>query len=401
MATATQGYMAELSKTPGFFTAAIASEGENPFDQSFRTHSESSAMFAETFGLHQHQDSQRDANNNNNNMFLQSMPEGQFTPLFGFSKTSEYPNPLFHPQAPSPPTSAKQPPLNWPYNEFQSSQQPARGPLHNITTQNYSQNPRIEYGQVTPPDDLSAADFEHEKHKAGYSSHSTNRHQISDAQDSGKRKRSSNAVADDTPKSSKRSRRSTKSKLAGRASNVELQSPEEEKRSKFLERNRVAASKCRQKKKEWTNNLEARARELQNSKNQMAMMVTSLKEEVMWLKGEMLKHTGCGCVQIRDYLTKQADSITATGSMYQPFESAASPIGSAPNSRASSVSHASVHRRSRDDSFDFDKPRDVSEHAAPTAHFKSENELEALLTSQLAQDTSDKGILERVILANG
>ena len=29
-------------------------------------------------------------------------------------------------------------------------------------------------------------------------------------------------------------------------------------------------------------------------------------------------------------------------------------------------------------------------------HFKSENELEALLTSQLAQDTSDRAIAERV-----
>ncbi|MCJ1290696.1 hypothetical protein MMC34_002238 [Xylographa carneopallida] len=399
MATATHGYMAELSKTPGFFTAAIAAEGENPFDHSFRNHTETSAIFAETFGIHPHQDSQRDANNNNNNLFLQSMPEGQFTPLFGFSKSSEYPNPLFHTQAPSPPASATQSPPNWPYNEFQS-QHPPRGSLHNITTQNYSQNPRIDYGQVTPPDDQSGVDFKHENYQAGYVPSPMNNNPMADAHDGGKRKRTSNAPVEDTPKSSKRSRKSTKSKLAGHASNVDLQSPEGEKRSKFLERNRVAASKCRQKKKEWTNNLEAKARELQNSKNQMAMMVTSLKEEVMWLKGEMLKHTGCGCVQIRDYLTKQADSITATGSMYQPFESAASPVGSAPNSRASSVSHDSVHRPSRDDSFDFEKPRTAPDSATPTAHFKSENELEALLTSQLAQDTSDKGISERVTHVN-
>ncbi|MCJ1415662.1 hypothetical protein MMC32_001994 [Xylographa parallela] len=388
-----------MSKTPSFFTSAIASEGENPFEQSFRNHSESSAIFAETLGLHPHQDSHRDAINNSNNMFLQSMPEGQFTPLFGFSKTSEYSNPLFHQQAPSPPSSAKQSPSNWPYNEF-ASQDPPRGSLYNITTQNYSRSPRIEYGQVTPPDDQSASALGNESRPAGYPSHSTNHNQMSNTHDTGKRKRSSTAVADDTSKSSKRSRRSTKSKLTGRASNIDPQSPEEEKRSKFLERNRVAASKCRQKKKEWTNNLEAKARELQNSKNQMALMVNSLKEEVMWLKGEMLKHTGCGCVRIREYLTKQADSITATASTYQPFESAASPIGSAPNSRASSVSHNSVHRRSRDDSFDFDKDHGVSERAAPTAHFKSENELEALLTSQLAQDTSDKGISERVTLDN-
>ncbi|MCJ1401624.1 hypothetical protein MMC11_004840 [Xylographa trunciseda] len=399
MATATQGYMAEILKTPGFFTAAITSEGENPFEHSFRNHSESSNMFADTFGLHHQQDSHREANNNSNNMFLQNMPEGQFTPLFGFPKTSEYPNPLYHQQVPSPPTSAKHSPTNWPYNEFES-QQPARGTLHNITTQHYSQNPRVEYGQVTPPDDQPAANFDDEKHQAGYASHSVNRNQISDAYDNGKRKRTSNALVDDNSKSSKRSRRAAKSKLTGQASNVDLQSPEEEKRSKFLERNRVAASKCRQKKKEWTNNLEAKARELQNTKNQMAMMVNSLKEEVMWLKGEMLKHTGCGCVQIREYLAQQADSITATGATYKPFESAASPIGTAPNSRASSVSHASVHGRSRNNKFDLDNIQNVREHTAPTAHFKSENELEALLTSQLAQDTSDKGISERVIHVN-
>ncbi|MCJ1283963.1 hypothetical protein MMC26_003294 [Xylographa opegraphella] len=399
MATATQGYMTDVSKTPGYFTAAIASEIDNPFEQSFQNHSESPATFADTFGLHQHQDMQREVNNNSNNMFLQSIPDGQFTPLFGFSKTSDYPNPLYHQQGPSPPLSAKQSPLNWPYNEFQP-QHALRGTMHNITTQNYSQNPRIDYGQVTPPDDQSAAKFEGERHQQGFRAHPGNHNQMFDAQDSGKRKRTSNASNDETPKSSKRSRRSTKSKVNGRASNVDLQSPEEEKRSKFLERNRVAASKCRQKKKEWTNNLEAKARELQNSKNQLAMMVTSLKEEVMWLKGEMLKHTGCGCVQIRDYLTKQADSIAATGSMYQAFESAASPIGSAPNSRASSVSHPSVRGRSREGSFDIAKSHGVAEQVTPTAHFKSENELEALLTSQLAHDTSDQGISERVSLVN-
>jgi len=120
----------------------------------------------------------------------------------------------------------------------------------------------------------------------------------------------------------------------------------------------------------------------------------------MWLKGEMLKHTGCGCDRIREYLTQQADNITAAGALYKPFESAASPIGSAPNSRASSVSHSSLHRRSGNDGFDFDKAQNVREQSAPTAHFKSENELEALLTSQLAQDTSDKGISERVSLIN-
>jgi hypothetical protein len=40
------------------------------------------------------------------------------------------------------------------------------------------------------------------------------------------------------------------------------ESEREEQREKFLERNRFAASKCRVKKKQWTNRLEEQARKL-------------------------------------------------------------------------------------------------------------------------------------------
>ena len=81
-----------------------------------------------------------------------------------------------------------------------------------------------------------------------------------------------------------------------------------EKRSQFLKRNRVAASKCRQKKKDWTSDLETRARELQGSKDSMALLVSSLKEELLYLQEETLKHTTCDCVEIRNYLARQAGS---------------------------------------------------------------------------------------------
>lgn len=87
------------------------------------------------------------------------------------------------------------------------------------------------------------------------------------------------------------------------------QPEDEEKRNRFLERNRVAASKCRQKKKEWTNNLEARARKLQNENGQLTLMVGSLKDEVLFLKSEMLKHSDCDCDRIRQYLNQEADMI--------------------------------------------------------------------------------------------
>jgi bZIP transcription factor len=82
-----------------------------------------------------------------------------------------------------------------------------------------------------------------------------------------------------------------------------------DKRNQFLERNRIAASKCRQKKKEWTSNLEQRARNLQASKTSLAMLVSSLREELLYLKGEALRHTTCDCNSVREYLARHAEAL--------------------------------------------------------------------------------------------
>jgi hypothetical protein len=70
----------------------------------------------------------------------------------------------------------------------------------------------------------------------------------------------------------------------------------------------VAASKCRQK-KEWTSNLEQRARELQASKTSLALLVSSLREELLYLKGEALRHTTCDCNSVREYLARHAEAF--------------------------------------------------------------------------------------------
>ena len=81
------------------------------------------------------------------------------------------------------------------------------------------------------------------------------------------------------------------------------------KRERFLKRNRVAASKCRQKKKEYINNLEERARELTSTRNHLMAYVASLKDEIIALKTEMLKHSDCNCVAIREYLRREASLL--------------------------------------------------------------------------------------------
>ncbi|ODQ55090.1 hypothetical protein SAICODRAFT_17498 [Saitoella complicata NRRL Y-17804] len=81
-------------------------------------------------------------------------------------------------------------------------------------------------------------------------------------------------------------------------------------RSKFLERNRLAASKCRLKKKQWANDLEATARLASQRSRQLQVMAAQLREEVLLLKGRLLAHEGCGCEAIRRYLSREAEMLS-------------------------------------------------------------------------------------------
>lgn len=116
----------------------------------------------------------------------------------------------------------------------------------------------------------------------------------------------SSAVADQSGQNKTTPRRRKKS--TRKQSSAEPAADGDGKRSQFLERNRVAASKCRQKKKEWTSNLEQRARELQANKTSLALLVSSLREELLYLKGEALRHTTCDCDGIREYLARHAEA---------------------------------------------------------------------------------------------
>jgi hypothetical protein len=83
--------------------------------------------------------------------------------------------------------------------------------------------------------------------------------------------------------------------------------PQDHKRKKFLERNRLAASKCRQKKKEWANNLEEQARYQAQENKLLRSSVGQLRDECLYLKNFLLStHSGCSCVGVKNYLMKEA-----------------------------------------------------------------------------------------------
>ncbi|TSM68873.1 Cyclic AMP-dependent transcription factor ATF-2 [Bagarius yarrelli] len=67
----------------------------------------------------------------------------------------------------------------------------------------------------------------------------------------------------------------------------------DEKRRKFLERNRAAASRCRQKRKVWVQSLEKKAEDLSSMNGELQNEVTLLRNEVAQLKQLLLAHKDC------------------------------------------------------------------------------------------------------------
>ncbi|XP_059801039.1 cyclic AMP-responsive element-binding protein 5 [Hypanus sabinus] len=78
----------------------------------------------------------------------------------------------------------------------------------------------------------------------------------------------------------------------GRRRRVVDEDPDERRR-KFLERNRAAATRCRQKRKVWVLSLEKKAEELTQTNMQLQNEVSLLKNEVAQLKQLLLTHKDC------------------------------------------------------------------------------------------------------------
>lgn len=82
------------------------------------------------------------------------------------------------------------------------------------------------------------------------------------------------------------------------------------KRDKSLERNRIAASKCRQKKREYTQGLESRFRALAEQRSLLENETARLRCEVLSLKNEMLQHAHCNDGRVGHHLAQMMQQIT-------------------------------------------------------------------------------------------
>ncbi|KAJ2975802.1 hypothetical protein NUW58_g8256 [Xylaria curta] len=72
------------------------------------------------------------------------------------------------------------------------------------------------------------------------------------------------------------------------------------------ERNRVAARKCREKAKKNATSLQQREKELCRQNKMLQKYVSSLRHEILDLKTEILRHSGCNSSVIQDYIERAA-----------------------------------------------------------------------------------------------
>ncbi|KAI7901861.1 uncharacterized protein BX663DRAFT_91004 [Cokeromyces recurvatus] len=89
----------------------------------------------------------------------------------------------------------------------------------------------------------------------------------------------------------KRPRKSKESKLStSNGDESESAEDEEELRQKSLERNRLAAYKCRQRKKEWIEELAHKAERMTKENENLKQLLFQLKEEAVYIKSQLIMH---------------------------------------------------------------------------------------------------------------
>ena len=81
------------------------------------------------------------------------------------------------------------------------------------------------------------------------------------------------------------------------------------KRGKLLERNRVAASKCRQKKKVWVHDLEGAKSELETQHSSLQVEYNVLLDEVNQMKNYLMVHANCNDSNIDRWIGTEAQKF--------------------------------------------------------------------------------------------
>ncbi|KAM0522977.1 hypothetical protein ACHAPE_001466 [Trichoderma viride] len=119
-------------------------------------------------------------------------------------------------------------------------------------------------------------------------------------------------------------------------------------RTKNLERNRIAASKCRQKKKEWVVDLEVTKNTLEADHAKLRAEYYVLLGEVTAIKNELMAHAKCQDPNINFWIDKEA--LKYVERCMDPQERRPSMVGNAASGSSTLPSPAESHRSQQEQS---------------------------------------------------
>jgi hypothetical protein len=82
------------------------------------------------------------------------------------------------------------------------------------------------------------------------------------------------------------------------------------KHKRVQERNRIATNKCQMRKREHLARLQSDEQAMEQRHMMLTSCVNDLKDEILYLKTQLLQHTSCNCTLIHHYIEKEAQRYT-------------------------------------------------------------------------------------------
>ncbi|KAH7247284.1 uncharacterized protein BKA55DRAFT_515244 [Fusarium redolens] len=151
---------------------------------------------------------------------------------------------------------------------------------------------------------------------------------------------SATGQAAESPKPRKRGRKPKKQlkeqKVAGHHEELDDDDlPKDPRRRRVLERNRIAANKCRLRKRDEALALASREKAIEDQNRYLMTCFESLTAEIYYLKTQLLRHTDCTCVLIQKYIANEAkkcvDGMLACSSAFDTQGSSRSRCDGSPS----------------------------------------------------------------------
>ncbi|CAM1507434.1 Fc.00g070750.m01.CDS01 [Cosmosporella sp. VM-42] len=145
---------------------------------------------------------------------------------------------------------------------------------------------------------------------------------------------SASGLAVESPKPRKRGRKPKKQpkeeKTTGQDEELDDDDlPKDPRRRRILERNRIAATKCRLRKRDEASALASREQAMEDQNRYLSTCFDSLTAEIYHLKTQLLRHTDCNCKLIQKYIANEAqksvDGLLACSSAFHSYGGSMSP----------------------------------------------------------------------------